>query len=157
MEARERSERCTRLCGSSRGVFESKRTTCLCDKAFPSIGSTSQLPPCHRRIGCLLSKSRHLCEDPHRCSPCNFPRSNSDKSKPCGGWPPAGRQGDCHRKAAETLLPSHGRREGSHLAPHAASWAVKLSLAAAHATLAAGLGESSGVKKMEPRRPLNVP
>ena len=34
---RERTEICTRLCETSRGVFESKRTTCLCAQAFPSI------------------------------------------------------------------------------------------------------------------------
>ena len=29
-------------------------------KALPSISSKSQLPPCHRRIGCLLSQSRGI-------------------------------------------------------------------------------------------------
>ena len=47
------------LCGSSRGVFESKRATCLRDKAFPSIGSTKQLPHCQSRTSCLLAKSWH--------------------------------------------------------------------------------------------------
>ena len=47
------------LCGSSWGVFESKRTTCLRDKASPSICSTKQLPHCQSRTSCLLAKSWH--------------------------------------------------------------------------------------------------
>ena len=43
----------------SREVFESKRTTCLRDKASPSICSTKQLPHCQNRTSCLLAKSWH--------------------------------------------------------------------------------------------------
>ena len=64
------------LCGSSRGVFESKRATCLRDKAPPSIGSTSHLLPVHHRIGCLLPKSRHHHAAPHRCKPAIYGASN---------------------------------------------------------------------------------
>ena len=38
-EARKRSESYARLCGSSRGVFESKRAACLRAKALPSIAT----------------------------------------------------------------------------------------------------------------------
>ena len=42
------------------------------------------------------------------------------------------------RQTAPTPIPSHGRREGAPLAPHAACWAVRMSMAAARATLAGG-------------------
>ena len=48
--------------------------------------------------------------------------------------------GRLSHQTAPTPIPSHGRREGAPLAPHAACWAVRMSMAAAHATLAAGLG-----------------
>ena len=53
---------------------------------------------------------------------------------------PDSRRRRLSHQTAPTPIPSHGRREGAPLAPHAACWAVRMSMAAAHATLAAGLG-----------------
>ena len=56
---------------------------------------------------------------------------------------PDSRRRRLSHQTAPTPIPSHGRREGAPLAPHAACWAVRMSMAAAHATLAASLGGRS--------------
>ena len=57
-ERREQRERFKGICGSSWVVFESKRTTCLCDKAVPSICSGKLMPPLERRVACLDTHNR---------------------------------------------------------------------------------------------------
>ena len=130
---------CTKLCEPSRGVFESKRATCLCDKAVPSIGSTSHLLPVHHRISCLLAKSWHHHVVVHQRAPgiSSAPTLTTANLKARFD---NSRRRRLSQHAAPAPIPSHGRREGTCLAPHTACWAVLMAMAAAHAALAAGLG-----------------
>ena len=126
--ARECTKICTWLCKTSRGVFESKRTTCLCGCAIPVNPREPALAPLRRRSraarwasgchhglthGSLTSVSRcgQCCRRPLAPTPTCAPRRASgqhlarEKPQPTRGRPAI---------ASQTESPPRGRQGAAH-------------------------------------------